>query len=234
MSRIPIQKTDILHCLNRGVLKQNIFESDADRWHFLEVLRYKNHDANIQFWQNDIYPIAEGHDLLWPKVWDAQDPLVRIDAYILMDNHYHLILTEIRENGISAFMKKLSNTYTGYYQNKYNWEERLFTGTYKSVHVLSNHQLRKLFVYVLIKNSFERHPEGMEWAIDNFDKAFDWSRRYSFSSIGEVTEDRKPFISSNKLFSEIFESAQGFKQFSHEQMKRYQVFLQEVDNVNLE
>lgn len=170
----------------------------------------------------------------WPDSWSPQDPLVRIDAYILMDNHYHLIMTETREGGISAFMKKLGNTYTGYFQARHDWEERLFSGGYKSVHVLSDNQLRKLFVYVLVKNAFERFDGRIRKAIENFNKAFKEAQNYPFSSLGEAMDDREQHISSNKLFNQTFSSPKEFRSFARDQMKRYRAYLQEIDDITLE
>lgn len=232
--KVPIHKSDILHALNRGVLKIDIFKTDHDWWRFLEILRYKNHSEQINRWQNDVSLVARGHQLPWPDSWSPQDPLVRIDAYILMDNHYHLILTEIRDGGISDFMKKIGNTYTSHFQMSHDWDERLFTGTYKSVHVLSDNQLRKLFIYVLVKNAFERFNGGIRKAIENFDEAFKEARKYPFSSLGEAMGDREARISSNELFNQTFSSPKEFRLFARDQMKRYRAYMQEIDDLTLE
>ncbi|MEX2368921.1 MAG: hypothetical protein WD552_00825 [Candidatus Paceibacterota bacterium] len=234
MSRIPIKISDILHCFNRGVLKTDIYNSDHDRWRFLEILRYKNNNANIHRWQKDVSSISSGHDLPWPHSWRSQEALVQIDGYILMNNHYHLILTEILEGGISSFMQKLGNTYVGYMKSKYNREERMFSGPYKAVKVLDDDQIRMLFVYVLVKNSFECYPGGVKKAVENFDEAFKESRRNPFSSLGEIMGDREPLISSNSTFSDLFGSPKEFKEFSKHQMHRRQAFFQEVDDIKLE
>ena len=48
-----------------------------------------------------------------------------------MDNHYHLLLQELDEDGISEFMKALSNAYTQYFNQKYDRVGALFQGRYK-------------------------------------------------------------------------------------------------------
>lgn len=234
-SRPPIHETAILHALNRGILKRDIFFNDStDWWRFLEILRYKNHDAKIRYWHEHIQSVADGHRMPWPDDWGQQDPLVRVGGYILMNNHYHVILQEIRTDGIARFMKKLSNSYTGYVQNKHGWEERLFTSTYKSKRVLSDNQLRKLFVYVLVKNAFERYDGGIPSAVENFDHAFRWARQYTFSSLAEAMGDRKALITNNSLFNNHFSSPQEFKKFAKHQMQRYQAFRREIDDIALE
>ena len=40
-----------------------------------------------------------------PKIWPERKPLVKILSFSLLENHYHLFLKEIKENGISLFTK---------------------------------------------------------------------------------------------------------------------------------
>ena len=46
--------------------------------------------------------------------------LVQIGAYCLMPNHFHILITQVSEDGISKFMQKLSTAYAMYYNKKYN------------------------------------------------------------------------------------------------------------------
>jgi len=217
------------------MLKQEIFKTTRDRWRFLETLRYKNHDDNIHRWQKLVREIADGHTMPWPEdEWGKQEPLVRIVGYTLMDNHYHLILEELQENGIPAFMQKLGNSYTGYFKNKHDRDEPVFSRSYKSKRVLSDNQLRKLFVYVLVKNPFERDEDGLMPAIDSFDEGFRQVRKYRFSSLAEVMKDREAYIADPKLFNSLFSSPETFRNFAKEQMSRYGAFRQEIEGISLE
>ncbi|MCR4280312.1 MAG: transposase, partial [Candidatus Komeilibacteria bacterium] len=61
--------------------------------------------------------------------------LVEIIEFNLLDNHYHLILNQLVENGISKFMHRLSIGYTLYFNKKYNRSGHLFQGRYKIKHL---------------------------------------------------------------------------------------------------
>jgi putative transposase len=64
--------------------------------------------------------------------------LVEIIAYCLINNHYHLILKQLVDGGISEFMKRIGTGYTGYFNCKYKRSVALFQGKFKSIHVDSN------------------------------------------------------------------------------------------------
>jgi hypothetical protein len=229
MSRAAVHKGAILHCFNRGVLGRDIFDNETDRWRFLEIMRYKNHETAIPRWHSKIKQEVEAHHMPWPDDWDSHKPLVSIAGYTLMDNHFHLILEETQEGGIASFMRKLANSYIGYKQAKDDECERLFRGTYQSTRVLFDNDLRLLFVYVLIKNNLERLNGGIEPALDDFDTALQEVRKYPFTSLAGHLEDKEDPIVNNNLFTNLFQTPQGFIDFAKEQMDHYSMFKQEVD-----
>ncbi len=75
-------------------------------------------------------------------------PIVDIIAYCLNPNHYHLLVKQELENGISKFMQKLAGGYTRYFNNKYKRSGSLFQGKYKAKEIKSTYGFIKLSVYV--------------------------------------------------------------------------------------
>jgi len=130
-------------------------------------------------------------------------------------------------------MQKLSNSYISYLQTKYNRDKRLFKGRYQSVQVSSDNHLRKLFVYVLIKNAFEMRKD-LPQAIRNFDTAYREAAQHNFSSLPGLLGERRDDIISNEIYSQFFETPSGFKKFAKHQMNRYQGFLTSIDDLTLE
>ena len=164
MARVPVDTNTIVHAYNHGVLKNEVFFSEEDKWRFVRTLRYKNHPASIKNWHNDVRSEVDGKTMPWPDDWPKEDPLVHIHGYTLMDNHYHLILQEAQEGGLARFMQKLANSYVEYIRRKYERDEQLFSGSYERKIVSSDDYLQMLFVYVLVKNPFERFSGGIESA----------------------------------------------------------------------
>lgn len=157
-----------------------------------------------------------------------------IYGHILIDNHYHLILGESVNNGIPEFMRKLANSYVAYIRHKYDREKRLFKGRYESSAITGGNQPEILFVYVLVKNAFERYPDGLRAAIDDFDEAFAMARKYEFSALGGLMGDRQDDIINRTCFDQLFESPQEFKKFARDQMSQYKAFLNNVGDISLE
>ena len=49
----------------------------------------------------------------------AEEAEIAIHAWVLMRNHFHLLLTPTQPNTISLFMQKLKGSYTQHYNTKY-------------------------------------------------------------------------------------------------------------------
>ena len=77
-------------------------------------------------------------------------PLVSIDSFCLMPNHYHFLMKEITENGISKFMHKVGTGYSLYFNLQNERSGSLFEGTYKAKHIEDDRYLKYLFEYIHI------------------------------------------------------------------------------------
>lgn len=88
--------------------------------------------------------------------------LINIIAYCLNPNHFHLVLEQSVDAGISEFMKRLSGGYTWYFNNKYKRSGSLFQGVFKDVHIDSNEYLLHVSAYVNLNDRV--HQLGGETA----------------------------------------------------------------------
>lgn len=140
---VPLVTNETYHVYNRGVDKRKVFLDKADYFRFHTCLQLFNTEDKT----GSIY------ELHFKKDWVAsQKPLVKIHAYCLLSNHFHLLLTQARDGGISEFMKRLSGGYTSYFNERYDRTGALFQGRFKRVHVESNEQLVYLGAYVNLNN----------------------------------------------------------------------------------
>src|SRR3989338_5747360 len=74
--------------------------------------------------------------------------LVNIVCYCLNSNHYHMILEQRVNGGISEFMKRLSGCYTKHFNFKHKRSGVLFQGKFKANHIDSNEYLLHASAYV--------------------------------------------------------------------------------------
>src|SRR3989344_5467748 len=130
------------HIYNRGVEKRSIFES---RWDYLRLLE------TIEFYRKFPLPAKLSdfrRGIIKLKKKEDQKEIVKILAYCLMPNHFHLLIQQLEENGITQFMRKLSDSYTRFYNTKHDRVGPLFQGTFKAKLVESDEYLLQLSKYI--------------------------------------------------------------------------------------
>ncbi len=116
---------EIYHCLNRAVGRQTIFKNDKDYQLFENILQ-------------EVVDITE----------------MRILAYSIMPNHFHLILHPRNDGDLSEFMKRLTVTHTQRYRvaTKTVGQGAVYQGRYKSFITQDDKHLFTVLRYV------ERNP----------------------------------------------------------------------------
>ena len=129
------------HVYNRGTDKRDIFLNKSDYLRFYQTLNFFNTVSPVVNF--DSAKVAYKNSI-------NKDKLVEIKAYALLQNHYHLILEQVVDGGISEYIKRISGGYTSYF-NQNQPQKRtgvLFQGKFKRVHIENNEQLNYLLVYV--------------------------------------------------------------------------------------
>lgn len=186
------------HIYARGFEKSAVYRSKADHNRFLHSLFLFNSEKP-QVLRDVKATISRG--LTSGKVEDAVyltdrgDSIVDIGAYCLMPNHFHLLVREKREKGISKFMQKLMTSYTMYFNNKYERTGAIFGSSYKARHVTDDVHLKYLFAYIHL------NPREIIGTRDLLD--------YPYSSYLDYVETGRPqIVTLNKMvFPDYFQGA---------------------------
>ncbi len=225
MRREPYTVGSIVHVIKRGARGMEIVRDDSDKWRFIKMLYYLNDKNHSEYWERDVSSIKKGLHFERPKEWADREPVVNILSYCLMPNHFHLILEEIEEGGISKFMQSLCGSMSMSFNNKYEEKGSIFQGAYKSKTIDSDYYLELVHIYVNVKNPFELYRGGLKSAIKNFDKAYKWAEDYDFCSLGDYSGKRKnsPIIKKHDLYK--YTPAQ-YKKLSREYL------IQKLDKMN--
>ncbi len=190
-----------------------ITQDENDKWRFLKILRYFNDEYSL----SNIFRQVKNNTFSRPAEWPPPKPLVKILSFCLMPNHFHLLLKEIKEGGVSRFMKKLSGGFTNYINTKYKESGKVFQGSYKSKTIKNDEYLQYLDAYIQVLNPIELYPGGTEEAARQFDKAFDFAANYSFSSLQDTLLKRNLSI--------IDEEERGILGLSSVNTKSYKEFI---------
>ena len=142
MRDLEFAKDEYYHVYNRGNNKREVFKDGFDLDRFLLSIQYFN---NLEL-TGSIY--LQSFNQNQNQLSSLVTKLVDVIGYCLNPNHFHLILSQREENGISKFMHRLGTGYTRFFNEKYKSSGSLFQGTYKAKHVNSNEYLLHLSAYV--------------------------------------------------------------------------------------
>ena len=108
-----------------------------------------------------------------------------------MPNHFHLILYEHMENGISRFMGKLLTAYSMYFNTKYERSGPLFTRPFRSEHIRNEPQYMYIFSYIHLNPLSIIEKDWKEYGIKNETKAVEFLKRYEFSSYQDFLQNNR-------------------------------------------
>jgi len=219
---MPIQKDPLFvnsfaHVLNKGPRGGTIVFDVSEKWRFLKLLYYLNDTYQSTEWENDLFRYNVPF-LGRPSSWPSREPLVSILAYCLKDNHFHLLIKEVREGGFSIFIQRLINSMTEHYHKKHDEDGPLFRSTHKRKRIDTERYLSYLAVYIMVKNVFEMYPGGLRKAIENFEDAWQWALEYPFSSLPDYANERQSPIITKDILGATFPSPEQFKEFARSMM----------------
>lgn len=201
-----ISEGEYYHLYNRGVEKRNIFLTQADRNRFQRLLYVANGTERFVF--RDIERKAL-------KDIDRGEPLVAIAAWVLMSNHFHILIKEITEGGTAAFMEKLCTGYSSYFNKRHDRVGPLFQGRYKSQHVTEDTHLKYLFVYIHLNPLKLIDPSWKGQRSINVIKAKKYLSAYkhsSYLSYIDTSREENILLAKNK-FPEYFSEKKDFEDF---------------------
>lgn len=212
MSRsITFATGEYYHLYNRGTDKRKIFLDKADHERFVSLLFLCN--SGIPLHRSDHQGVA------LEKIFAVarETTLVDIGAYCLMPNHFHLLIHEQTEGGVSLFMHKLATAYTLYFNKRHERRGSLFEGTFRAEHASRDEYLKYLFAYIHLNPIGIIEKEWKEHRIGNKDKARAFLETYRYSSYLDYAnpESERPerAILNTIAFPAYFEKATDFKNY---------------------
>lgn len=202
--RQPLVEGEMYHIYNRGVDKRDIFVDKHDIYRFLESIKEFNREDKIQ----SLVSLHKSHKLNSSSQTGVEplselknkNHLVEVLGYCLNPNHFHFILKQVSENGISKFMHKLSGGYTCYFNIRNSRSGALFQGRFKSHHIATEDYFNRAIGYVNKNYLVHDIPENKKHLV--FSGDFDY-------------ENNKFDIISKKEGDKILEIFGGVKKFKN-------------------
>ncbi len=125
------------HVMNRGASHSDIFVDDTDRSFFLDKL------------------------VLAARLYGLD-----VHGYVLMSNHYHLLLHS-RSGLLSKGMQRVASDYTHHFSHRHRKDGALFRGRFKSVEIETDVQLLQTIRYIHlnpVQAGMAARPEDWRWS----------------------------------------------------------------------
>jgi len=136
------------HVTCRGNGRANIFFNYEDRQKFLKILK-----ESLEIYQ------------------------VILNAYILMDNHFHLLVQTERAN-LSEFMRRFNVSYTGWFNHRHGRCGHLYQGRYKAFLIDADNYLLEVSRYLHLNSARVRRLHSLD-----YQTRWQYAKKYQWSSL---------------------------------------------------
>lgn len=201
---MPIRKEEFetgeyYHIYNQSVGKVDIFLDDYDIKRFLQSIK----EFNTTLPTGGIYQVSfQQKSENINKLRLPASKLVNVIAYCFNPNHFHFILRQNVDCGISNFMSKLGG-YTKFFNNKYERKGTLFQGRFKAKHIDSNDYLLHLSAYINLNDKVHQLRLPASKLVDR-------------SSWNEYIDERVKGICDKDMILHHFKNGNAYKNYAEE------------------
>lgn len=213
--KIPLVNGETYHIFNRGIDRRVTFGDSNEFLRAYESMKFYQSESPpmriSQFLR--IGPDFKQKALSMPK----GDNLVTIYSYCFMPNHFHFVLRQELDNGVSRFVGRFLNSYTRYYNTKHKRVGGLFLDQFKNVLVQGDTQLLHLSRYVHLNP----YSSGI---VKNLEDLSD----YKWSSLKEYLGKTDVSVCDKKMIMSNFKNRDMYKKFVFDRAE-YQRELKELE-----
>lgn len=224
MRKIKFVEGEIYHIYNRGVEKRDIFTNNDDRFRFIhDLFEFNDSQPAINLYYKK--PFLQSHETKSHKIErKKRNILVEILLFVMMPNHFHLLLRQRKKNGIAEFMHKLGLGYTMYFNQKYQRTGSLFQGTYKAILVERESHFIHLPYYLHLNPLALKFPGWRSGKVSDRKEAMEFLENYRWSSyLDYIGKKNFPSVTFREFLHDCFGGSERHK-------KNIAEWLREIDN----
>ena len=216
MRKVQFANGYYYHVYNRGVDKRKIFLGHQHYYRFLHGLyEFNNQKATINFnWRFNYQSPTS-------IVKKRRSLLVDIICFSLMPNHFHLILKQVTEGGISKFMQKLGTGYAKYFNQIYQRTGALFEGRFKAILIEKDEYLVHLSRYIHLNCVELIEPTWKEKGIKNWKSVKKFLAQYKWSSyLDYVGRHNFTSVINKEFLVNYFGSEENYRKFTNSWLRK--------------
>lgn len=215
----PLVNGEIYHIFNRSIARQPIFTQTKEFQRFIEVIdfyRFKNPPARFSHYNR---LTSEQKRIMLDSLYGSGSDLVEIYVYSLMNNHFHLLVKQIKDNGIKLLISQIQNSYAKYFNTRNDRTGSLFQEMFKAVRIETDEQLIHVARYIHINpvTSFE---------IKNMEEL----AQYPWTSFVDYMGRRELALLTKGVIMNHFIDKEELKQFTMDQID-YQRTIEKIKHL---
>lgn len=210
-------ENEIYHLTVRGIEKRNIFIEESDYWRGIFSLYEFNTTSPVKIRdkrREKKNPTPATHTEQFCVISRGREELLEVLAFVFMPNHIHLLVRQLRHNGISDFMRKFGAGYAAYFNKKYERSGHLFQGRFRASHIDGDEYLKNAFVYIhtnpisIIDNEWKAKGTQNPKSAKNFLEGYKWSSYPDY-----LNKKNFPSVTSRDFILKVFGSPELMKKF---------------------
>lgn len=145
--KIVFRNGEIYHIFNRSIERKPIFIYKRDSFRAKDIAKYYQYKETPLRFSKLIQQPREVREKILVKLYKSEKN-VEMLAYCFMPNHFHFLLKQNSNKGISVFASNFTNSYTKFFNTKYNRAGPLMQGVFKAVHIENDEQLMHVSRYI--------------------------------------------------------------------------------------
>jgi len=197
----PIATGGFYHVFNRGIAKGTTFLTDSEYRRALATLAYYCYSER-QYSLSRLFRFDHKKRREIMDSMTGTSKSIQVISYCLMPNHFHLLLRQNVDDGISNYLSNFQNSYTRFYNTIHRRDGSLFLNQFKAVEIETEEQLTHVSRYIHLNP----YTASIVRSLDNLG-GYPWS---SLNTYLEKTDD--DFI-ENEVVMSLFSSLGSYKEF---------------------
>lgn len=219
----PLVTENLYHVYNRAIDGRVVFKNEEEYNHALRCFCYYSHVSPTPKFSTFLKFSLDTQSKVLNKLEENNKKLITPIAFCFMPDHFHFLLIQNVDNGISKFAANFQNSYTKYFNKKYERLGPILLPRFKAVKIESENQLLHISRYIHLNpysSNLVKNLNELEW--------------YPWSSLPEyLSPNRFTSICNERIILQHFKKPGRYKDFVFNQAG-YQKSLKQIRNALLE
>src|SRR3989304_8498757 len=195
----------VYHIFTRSIANFKVFNTPEDFLRMIELIQFFSLDKPPSKFSNflKLDEVQEnGFQVPFDKIASDQEKIVSIIAYCLMPTHIHLVLKQLKNGGITKYMKNLLDSYSRFFNVRHKRKGPLWEGRFNSKFVETYNLLLHLTRYLHLNPvtaGIVNKPE--DWKYSSYSEFISTSELHicMFDDLMEITPAKyKKFVNDQK------------------------------------